>query len=112
MIIIHNIGTMHRASYNTLCNNNLPSLISKKLKTSLLTEAIMADKLRVSMNRVGNITSLLYVLFRVIPRRLNFMCRRIATLFYLHRQVNVERLGLRNVGVFIREKFTCVHRKH
>jgi len=32
---------------------------------------------------------MLYVFFRVIPRRLNFICRRFGTLcpFYLHRQL-------------------------
>ena len=37
----------------------------------------------------------------VIPRRLNFICRRfgIICLFHLHRQVDVKNeLGLRNVG--------------
>jgi hypothetical protein len=50
---------------------------------------------------------MLYVFFWVIPRRLNFICRRFGTLcmFHLHRQVGVKNeLGLRNVGVFIREK--------
>jgi len=44
--------------------------------------------------------------FCVIPRRLNFVCRRLGTLclFHFHRQVDVEWLSLRNVGVFIREK--------
>jgi len=45
--------------------------------------------------------------FWVIPRRLNFICQRFGTLclFHLHRQVGVKNaLGLRNVGVFIREK--------
>jgi hypothetical protein len=48
----------------------------------------------------------LYVFFWVIPRRLNFICRRFGTpcLFYLHRQVGAEWLGLRNVGILIREK--------
>ena len=30
---------------------------------------------------------MLYAFFRVIPRRLNFICRRFGTLFHLHRQV-------------------------
>jgi hypothetical protein len=49
---------------------------------------------------------LLYTFFWVIPRRLNFICRRFGTLclFPLHRQVGVERLGLRNVGLCIWEK--------
>jgi len=36
--------------------------------------------------------NLLYVFFRVIPRRLNFICQRFRTLclFHLHRQVGVE----------------------
>jgi hypothetical protein len=49
---------------------------------------------------------MLYAFFWVIPRRLNFICRRFGTLclFHLHRQVGVKNeLGLRNVGVFIRE---------
>jgi len=46
-----------------------------------------------------------YSFFWVIPRRLNFICRRFRTfcLFHLHRWVGVEWLCLRNVGVFIRE---------
>ena len=55
---------------------------------------------------------MLYVFFWVIPRRLNFICRRFGTLclFHLHRQVDVEFLHLpayeegtdrvfRNVGI-------------
>jgi len=50
--------------------------------------------------------AVLYVFFWVIPRPLNFICRRFGTLclFHLHRQVGVEWLNLRIVGVFIREK--------
>ena len=33
---------------------------------------------------------MLYVFFWVIPRRLNFICRRFGTLSHLHRQVGVE----------------------
>jgi drug/metabolite transporter (DMT)-like permease len=44
--------------------------------------------------------SLLYAFFWVIPRRLEFKCRRFGTLclFHLHRQVDVSRmkLGIRN----------------
>ena len=32
----------------------------------------------------------LYIFFWVIPRRLNFICRRFGTLFHLHRQVGVK----------------------
>jgi hypothetical protein len=48
---------------------------------------------------------ILYAFFWVIPWRLNFLYRRFGTLClsHLHRQVGVEWLGLRNVGVFIRE---------
>jgi len=47
-----------------------------------------------------------YAFFWVILRRLNFMSRRFGTLylFHLHRQVVVDWLVLRNVGLFIREK--------
>ena len=36
--------------------------------------------------------SLLYVFFWVIPRRLNFICRRFGTLcmFHLHRRIGIE----------------------
>jgi hypothetical protein len=50
----------------------------------------------------------IFPIFCVIPRRLNFIYRRFGThcLFHLHRQVGVKNeLGLRKVGVFIREKF-------
>ena len=49
---------------------------------------------------------MLYAFFWVIPRCLNFICRRFGTLclFHLHRQVGAEWLGLRNVGELIREK--------
>jgi hypothetical protein len=48
----------------------------------------------------------LYVFFWVIPRRLNFICRRFGThcLFHLHRQVGKEWLNLRMVGVSIWER--------
>jgi hypothetical protein len=40
----------------------------------------------------SNFPRVLYVFFWVIPRRLNFICRRFGTLwlFHLHRQVGVE----------------------
>jgi hypothetical protein len=49
---------------------------------------------------------MLYVFFRVIPRHLNFICRRFGTLrlFHLRRQVGVEWLNLKIVGVSIWEK--------
>ena len=50
---------------------------------------------------------MLYAFFWVIPWRLNCICRCFGTLclFRLHRQVGANNeLGLRNVGVFIREK--------
>jgi hypothetical protein len=49
---------------------------------------------------------MLYVFCWVIPRHLNFICRRFGTLclFHLHRQKGVEWLCLRNVGVFIEKK--------
>jgi len=49
---------------------------------------------------------MLYVFFWVIPRRLNFICRRFGTLclFHLHGQVGVKGLNLRTVGVSIGEK--------
>ena len=42
-------------------------------------------------NCIGIEYSLLFVFFWVIPRRLNFICRRFGTLclFHLHRQVGV-----------------------
>jgi hypothetical protein len=36
---------------------------------------------------------MLYAFFWVIPRRLNFVCRRFGTLFHLHRQVVVWRMN-------------------
>jgi len=43
---------------------------------------------------------MLYVFFWVIPRRLNFICRRFGTLclFHLHRQAGIEWLNLRMLG--------------
>ena len=54
----------------------------------------------------GSMNIKFYAFFWVIPRRLNFICRRFGTLclFHLHRQVGGEWLGWGNVGVFIREK--------
>jgi hypothetical protein len=44
----------------------------------------------------------LYAFLWVIPRRLNFICRRFGTLSHLHRQVGVKNEpGLINVGLFI-----------
>ena len=55
-----------------------------------------------------NISVLLYVFFWVIPRRLNSICQRFGTLclFHLHRQVGVEWINLRIVGVY-----TCIREK-
>jgi len=36
---------------------------------------------------------MLYAFFLVIPRRLNFICRRFETLFHLHRQVGAYEDG-------------------
>jgi len=49
---------------------------------------------------------MLYFFFWVVPRRLNFICRRFGTLclFHLHRRVGVKWLNLRIVGVSMREK--------
>jgi len=49
---------------------------------------------------------LLYVFFWVIPRRLNFICRRFGTLclFHLQRQAGVKWPNLRIAGLSIREK--------
>jgi hypothetical protein len=49
---------------------------------------------------------LLYALFWVNFRRLNFICRRFGTfsLSHLYRRIGVEWLFLRNVGVFIWKK--------
>jgi len=49
---------------------------------------------------------ILYVFLWVIPQRLNFICRRFGTfcLFHFHRQIGVEWLCLRNVGVFTGKK--------
>jgi len=50
---------------------------------------------------------MLYAFCWVIPQCLNFICRHFGTLclFHLHRQVAVKKeLGLRNAGVFMREK--------
>ena len=49
---------------------------------------------------------MLYVFFWVIPRSLNFICRRFGTLclFHLHRQVGMKNDWSQNVGVFIRGK--------
>jgi len=50
--------------------------------------------------------TMFYVFFWVIPRHLNFICRRFGTLclFHLHGQVGVEWLNLRIVGLSIQEK--------
>ena len=51
--------------------------------------------------------TLLCAFFWVTPWHLNFMCQHFGTLclFHLHRRVGVKNeLGLRNAGVFIREK--------
>jgi hypothetical protein len=72
--------------------------------------------------------SMLYVFFWVIPRRLNFLCRRFGTLclFHLYRQVGVEWLNLvilhlpayedgsvfRNVGIYNSDAGELPRRKH
>ena len=47
---------------------------------------------------------ILYAFFWVIPRRLNFICRRFGTfcLFHLHRRIGVEWLCLRSLSTPIR----------
>jgi hypothetical protein len=46
-----------------------------------------------------------YAFFWVIPRRLNFTCRRFGTLrlYHLHRKSGMRITGIENVGVFISE---------
>jgi hypothetical protein len=61
----------------------------------------------VTCNKNGVNVDLFYAFFWVILRRLKFICRRFGTLclFHLHRQVVVKNeLGLKNVGVFLRER--------
>jgi hypothetical protein len=50
---------------------------------------------------------LLYAFFWVVPRRLNFICRRFGTLclFHLHRQIGVEWLGWEMYGYLYRKRF-------
>jgi hypothetical protein len=50
---------------------------------------------------------LLYAFFCVVPRRLNFICRRFGTLclFHLHRQVGVEWLGWEMLGYLYGKRF-------
>jgi hypothetical protein len=52
------------------------------------------------------LSTLLCAFFWVIPPRLNFICRHFGTicLFHLHRQLGVNWINLRIVGVSIREK--------
>jgi len=48
-------------------------------------------------------TKMLYAFFWVIPRRLNFICRRFGTLCLLHLHMHVgvkNELGFRNVEYF------------
>jgi hypothetical protein len=49
---------------------------------------------------------LLYAFFWVIPRSVNFICRRFGTLclFHLHKRIGRKNDQVENVGVFIREK--------
>ena len=63
------------------------------------------DKPNSSWFQTFTVFCTLYVFFWVIPRRLNFMCRRFGTLclFHPHRQVGKEWLNLRMVGVSIWE---------
>jgi len=46
---------------------------------------------------------MLYAFFWAVPRRLNFICRRFGTLFYLHRRVGVKYDWIEKFGVFIQE---------
>jgi len=57
---------------------------------------------------VPTMNHLLFAFFWVIPRHLNFICRRFGTLclFHLHRQVGVKNeLGLRMLGYLYRKGF-------
>jgi hypothetical protein len=70
---------------------------------------LLSSVLKVFSTAGNNIISLrfLYTFFWVIPRGLNSICWRFGTrcVFHLHRQVVVEWLGLRNVGVSVRKNF-------
>ena len=52
----------------------------------------LAENLLQGLCTMEEVSKLLYVFFWVIPRRLNFICRRFGTLclFHRHRQVGVE----------------------
>ena len=74
--------------------------------TYIYNKTILLATYNNSLFQIFSVFWIFYAFFWVIPRRLNLICRRFVTLclFHLHRQVGVEWLGLRNVGVFIREK--------
>jgi len=59
---------------------------------------VIPRRLNFVCRRFGTLCFLLYAFFWVKPGRLKFMCRRFGTVFHLHRQVDVSRM---NYDVFI-----------
>ena len=75
-----------------------------------ISDCVHNMKLEFRLNTIVKfLSTMLYVFFWVIPRRLNFICRRFGTLclFHLHRQVGIYLLAyddgtyrvFRNVGI-------------
>jgi hypothetical protein len=87
------------ASWYSWCgkikNNTFKFVLHGWIKCVRSTELIMCVY---SLFQAFALFYMLYAFFWVIPRRLEFKCRRFGTLFHLHRQVDVSRmkLGIRN----------------
>jgi len=87
-------------------NNNNNNNNNKHVSCQLSDNPVFFIAKGVSWFQTFAMFCMLYAFFWVIPRHLNFICRRFRTLclFHLHRQVGAEGLGLRNFGVSIWEK--------
>ena len=92
---------------NSICR----LLFQKKKKKKKVTSSCMFSKFcktnsKHSWFQTFAVFWMLYALFWVIPRHMNFICQCFGTfcLSHLNRQVGVEWLGLRNVGLFMRKK--------
>ena len=57
-------------------------------------------------NAITKGVNILYAFFWVIPRRLNFICRRFGTLFHLHRPVGMKYVPKRRHIKFRRRGIT------
>ena len=92
-------------NFQNNCNYKYSEIYTVQSSTRINSSAVSLRKPRELQLQI--MTNLLYVFFWVIPRRLNFICRRfgILCLFPLHRQVGVELPRRKHTTYRTRRKF-------